>query len=293
MANERSSKPTVAVVTGAGGIKTFGAVALYELLEEIGLVPDLLVGCSGGALMTGLLATGYRPADMIALIPELMRPELFSAVDYRAVLGIPFGRFDLAHGLIKPDGMRAAHEKLFGVVRLEELPIPTLIQVTDFQTGAGCVLERGRLADAVYASGAVFPALPMLELEGRWLTDGAYSSPCPVLEAVQRNIDVILAVTIETQFTEAPQSWLEMFNLSQYLCTNTLLRNQLRTAINLHHYEIIQLNLRFDRPVEFWQLDQIPFVLETGRRAVAAQRAEILAALHNFPAWAGEAAVCG
>lgn len=278
-------RPTIAVVTGSGGIKTFGAVALYEFLREEGLVPDLLVGCSGGALMTGLLAMGYSAAEMFDLIPELIRPELFSKIDYRSLLGIPrlpFGRFDLAHGILKDDNMRAAHRRLFGETRLEDLRPVTVMQATDFHTGEGVALERGLLADAVSASGAFFPALPMIELEGRWLTDGAYSSPCPVLEAVRRNIDIIIAVSVETRFDAEPKNWVDMFNLSQYLCSNTMIRNQMATAIHLHHYEIIQINLRFDRPVEFHQFDAIPLVIETGRKAVAARRDAILSAIENF-----------
>jgi NTE family protein len=285
VAPARAQRPTVAVVTGSGGIKTFGAVALYEFLNEAGIRPDLLVGCSGGALMTGLFATGYSPSGMLDLIPELIKPDLFSKIDYRALLGIPrlpFGRFDLARGIIVPDNFRAAHRRVFGPARLEDLPTPTLIQATDFHTGDGYVLSRGLLTDAVYASGALFPALPMIQIEGRWLTDGAYSSPCPILEAVKRRIDVIIALTVETRFDAAPSSFTELFNLSQYLCTNTLIKNQMRTAINLHHYEIVQINLRFDRPVEFWQLDAIPLVLETGRKAVEAKKAEILSAIDNF-----------
>lgn len=281
----RTKRPTVAVVTGSGGIKTFGAVALYEFLAEANIVPDLLIGCSGGALMTGLLATGYSPSGMLDLLPELITPKLFSKIDYRSLLGIPhfpFGRFDLAHGIIKPDNFRAAHARVFGDVRLEELQPTTLMQVTDFHTGEGLVLSRGLLTDAVYASGALFPVLPMIQLEGRWLTDGAYSSPCPVLEAVKRKMDVIIALTVETRFDAAPQSFIEMFNLSQYLCTNTLIKNQMAAAINLHHHEIIQINLRFNRPVEFWQLDAIPLVMETGRQAVEAKKGEILSALKNF-----------
>ncbi|MDX2032064.1 MAG: patatin-like phospholipase family protein [Blastocatellia bacterium] len=279
-------RPTIAVVTGSGGLKTFGATALYEFLDEEGIAPDLLVGCSGGALLTGLLATGYNAQQMLDLIPEMIRPELFSAIDYRSLLGIPrlpFGRFDLAHGILKDDNMRAAHRRVLGDAQLEDLRPTTVIHATDFHTGEGVFLERGSLADAVSASAAFFPALPMIEWEGRWLTDGAYSSPCPVLEAVRRNIDIIIAVSIETRFGTEPKSWLDMFNLSQYLCSNTLIRNQMATAIRMHHYEIIQIHLRFERPVEFYEFDAIPLVLETGRKAVAARKDAIRAAIANFP----------
>jgi NTE family protein len=278
-------QPTVAVVTGSGGIKTFAAIAVYELLDELRIKPDLLIGCSGGAIMAALRATGYRPAQMFDLIPELLSPDLFSKIDYRVLLGIPklpFGRYDFSCGIIKPDGIKAIHRRLFGDRRLEELDTPTLLQVTDFHTGQGFVLDRGFIADAVYASGASFPALPPTQIDGRWLVDGGFSSPCPVLEAVKRNIDIIIVVSIETKLDTEPKSYMDMFNYGQSLCANALIRNQMTTAINLHHYEIIQVNVRFTTPVEFWDVEKVPYVLETGRKAAEPKKEEILSAIQNF-----------
>lgn len=279
-------KPTVAVVTGSGGIKTFAAMALFEFLDQEGIVPDLLVGCSGGAIMAGLRATGYTPQQMRALIPELLNREIFSKVDYGVLLGIPklpFGRFDFSRGIIRPEALRGIHKRLFGDTRLEDLPTKTLLQVTDFHTGEGFVLTEGLLADAIYASGASYPALPPLQIGGRWYVDGGFTSPCPILEAVRRGIDVIIALSIETRVEAEPTSYVDMFNYGQSLCASQLTRNQMATAINLHHYEIVQVNVRFKRAVEFWDIEAVPFVLETGRDAVAARKDEILAAIANFP----------
>ncbi len=284
--NPKAKQPTVAVVTGSGGIKTFAAMALYEFLDEANIKPDLLVGCSGGAIMAALRATGYSPAQMYDLIPKLLKRELFSEIDYRALLGIPrlpFGKFDFSCGIIKPARLRAVHRQLFGDMRLEELSTPTLLQVTDFHTGESFSLDRGLLADAVYASGASYPALPPLQIDGRWLVDGGFSSPVPLLEAVKRNIDVIIALSIETRMDTEPKSYLDMFNYGQSLCANQLIKNQMATAISLHHYEIVQVNVRFNRPVEFWEIEAVPFVLETGRKAVEAKKEEILSAIRNFP----------
>jgi hypothetical protein len=40
--------------------------------------------------------------------------------------------------------------------------------------------------------------------------------------------------------------------------------------------------VRFTTPVEFWDVEKVPYVLETGRKAVAAKKEEILSAIHNF-----------
>ncbi|MCG3160357.1 MAG: hypothetical protein JMDDDDMK_01426 [Acidobacteria bacterium] len=286
MTDSAAKQPTIAVITGSGGIKTFAAMALFEFLDEASIKPDLLIGCSGGAIMAALRATGYTPAQMYDLIPKLLKRELFSKIDYRVLLGIPrlpFGKFDFSCGIIKPERLRAIYRQLFGDTRLEELMTPTLLQVTDFHTGESFSLDHGLLADAVYASGASYPALPPLQIDGRWLVDGGFSSPVPMLEAIKRNIDVIIALSIETRLDAEPKSFSDMFNYGQSLCANQLIKNQMATAISLHHYEIVQVNVRFNRPVEFWDIEAVPFVLETGRKAVEAKKEEILSAINNFP----------
>lgn len=286
MTDSAAKQPTIAVITGSGGIKTFAAMALFEFLDEANIKPDLLIGCSGGAIMAALRATGYTPAQMYDLIPKLLKRELFSKIDYRVLLGIPrlpFGKFDFSCGIIKPERLRAIYRQLFGDTRLEELMTPTLLQVTDFHTGESFSLDHGLLADAVYASGASYPALPPLQIDGRWLVDGGFSSPVPMLEAIKRNIDVIIALSIETRLDAEPKSFSDMFNYGQSLCANQLIKNQMATAISLHHYEIVQVNVRFNRPVEFWDIEAVPFVLETGRKAVEAKKEEILSAINNFP----------
>lgn len=235
--------------------------------------------------MAGLWASGYKPANMTDLIPELLPPEFFSGIDYGVLWGIPglpLKRFRLDHALLKPTSMHNAYARLFGDTRLEDLRPKTLVQVTDFYTGEGLVLEAGRLADVIYASGAAYPILPMVQLNNRWLMDGAYTSPCPVLEAVRRQIDVIIAVTFETTFASLAPGMLPLFQRTQFLCTSTLMRNQMTTAINLHHHELFHLNLSFEQPIEMWNFEAIPLILQTGQQVVAAQKHNILAAIQGI-----------
>lgn len=283
----RKRQPTIAVVLGSGGVKAFSALALFEFLDEAGIATDLLIGCSGGAVMAALHATGHSTARMQEMVTELLAPEIFSNRDYRALLSLaggPLSRFDVSRGLLKPDGLRTLNRKVWGETRLEDLPTKTLLQVTDFHTAQGKALEQGLVADVVYASCALYPALPPICIEGRWFVDGGFTSPCPVLEAVKRQADIIIALTVETKFSRAPENFLQMMTYGQSHCANHLTRNQMTTAINLHHYEIIQINVRFDRNIEFWNFAEIPFIFDTGRQAVAAQKETILSAIANFPA---------
>ena len=51
-------KPKIGVVVGSGGIKTLGVTALFELLDAYQVKPDLVIGCSGGSVLSSQWASG-------------------------------------------------------------------------------------------------------------------------------------------------------------------------------------------------------------------------------------------
>ena len=45
-----SVRPRMALVIGSGGVRSVAALGVADVLAEAGLCPDLVVGCSSGAL---------------------------------------------------------------------------------------------------------------------------------------------------------------------------------------------------------------------------------------------------
>jgi NTE family protein len=278
-------RPKVGVVLGSGGIKAFGGIPLFEFLERQGIAIDLLVGCSGGSVVCAGIGAGYSTAEIRTLVSELLDRRLFEQRDYRTLLGIvspQLGRFDKSSGILKPDGIRRIYQERLKGIRLENMRPRTLIQTTDLLTGEGVVLSQGPAADAVYASGAFFPVLPPLYMDGRWLADGVYSSPIPVLEAVKRNMDVIIAIDFKERVTSEPQGFLDCFHRYTDSAMSTLKRSQMFLAIEMHHYEIITIEVGFDHTVNLRNVEELPAILEAGEQAVAAHQGEILTAIKNF-----------
>jgi NTE family protein len=285
-ANPAAGRPKVGVVLGSGGIKAFAALALFEFLDQHQIPVDFLAGCSGGGLMAAVRGAGFTSAQTQALMDQFLKRELFSQVDYQTFLGmarLPFGRFDKSSAILKSDRLRQALHGSFGERRIEDLQPETIIQTTDVLTGDGVPLSQGLLADAVYASVAGFPLLPPVQIDGRWLVDGAFSSSLPVLEAVNRGIDVILAVAFRQHLNGSdPPNFFEHVTAFMGRTTNINEMRELSLAIDLHHYEIVLIDIHFDRVIQMWHVDAMPAILETGRRAVEAKQAAILSAIANF-----------
>ncbi|MFN7929024.1 MAG: patatin-like phospholipase family protein [Blastocatellia bacterium] len=280
--NDSSARSKVGVVIGSGGLKTLGAVALFDLLDEANIEPDLLVGCSGGGLMCALRAAGFRTAHIKELMSQLSQRNPFTQLDYRALLNLAWPRLfpsDRPRGLLKPERLQKLYDSCFGDLRLEDLPTKTLLQTTDINTGNGVVLSRGRLADAVYASTAIPSLFPPLRMGEQYLADGVHSAPLPVLEAVKRGMDVIIALDFQANVRRAPRSLVDYLHSGVDTFCQSLTYSQLFTSMNLHHHAIIPIRVQFDRHISLLDLPEIPTILAESQRVIAGYKEEILHAI--------------
>jgi NTE family protein len=275
----------VGVVLASGSIKAFSSLSVFEFLNEHKIPIDLLIGCSGGSIIAAAIGSGMSIEEIKANAKKFLNKELFVKKDLRALLGmynLPFGRFKKTSGFLKPDRIRAMYREVFGDKRLEDLNPKTLLQVTDLETGQGTVLEKGLLADAIYASGAIFPILPPIQLDGRWYMDGFYTSSLPVMEAVKRQVDIIIAVIFEDPIHPNPGGFFSCFNNIYKIQSSAVTRYQMALSIDLHDYEIITVKVPFEKTIKMWDIDAVPKILDAGKLAIEAKKEEILEAVRSF-----------
>ncbi len=277
--------PKIGLVLGTGGIKANAALALFEFLEEQKIPVDLMVGCSGGAMICAAIGAGYSPDKIRAYGMEKMKKELFAKMDRRSLLGIfnsRLGTFDKTSGILKPDRWRQALHEYFGDKRLEQLRPRTLLQTTDVETGEGVVLTRGLVAEAVYASCAFFPAFPPARIDGRYLGDGIYSAPVPVMEAIKRNMDVIIAMDFKEKVATEPRGFFDCFYRHINNTMSALTRSQMFLSIGMHHHEIVIVEVKFEHTINPWDVHELPAIIEAGHKAVEAHKGIILSAIEGF-----------
>lgn len=278
-------RPRIGVVVGSGGIKAIASIGLFEFLEEANIDVDLLIGCSGGSVFAGIWAVGNTAQETREIANSMWTRELFSKIDYRSLLsiaGLPFGRFGLNDGLIKPHVIQKSFRKVFGDKKLEDLPKRFMVQTTDVLNGEPVLLSSGLIWKAVYASGSLYPLMPPISINGQLLMDGAFSSPLPILEAIQENMDIIIAVSFEERTTQPSKGFVQTFMRNTDYSLKWLQRNQNSMAVDLHHYEIIFVNVVFDRIIGLKSVHRIPEIMETGKKAVHEKKDEILSALENY-----------
>jgi len=79
----------------------------------------------------------------------------------------------------------------------EKLPIPFFCIATDIETGESLILDEGRLAEAVTASGALPSLFQPVTIDGRILIDGGVTNNFPVEELRAKGMDIIIGVDVQ------------------------------------------------------------------------------------------------
>ena len=177
-----SANPTAFVFAGGG---SFGAVQVGMLRELTanGVVPDMVVGSSAGAI-NGAYFAGNPHADGVARLEEiwrgLRRREVFP-ITLRSIAAFVLRR----QPVVDPLGLRHLLEKHLPFERIENATIPLHVVATDLLHGSTVTLSQGSAVDAVLASCAIPAAFPPVEIGDHYLVDGAVASNTPVGVAVE------------------------------------------------------------------------------------------------------------
>lgn len=277
------AEPKVALVLGGGGIKPYSAVPLLKFLESNNIKLNLIAGCSGGSIMTALFASGYSPDDIVRTVVPGLKKDLFkpNLKAFASIARLPYCKMDKESALIKPDALRKKFREYFGNMRIEDLGMKIVLQATDFQTGEGVGIETGDLADGVYASSAIYPMLPAIRIGERWLFDGVFSAPVPVLQAVRHRPDIIIAVDFLEKLSPDPRGYLETSIHTGKIYARTIAAAQTCLTLNLQDGEVIYIKMVFDKYISIWDIDKMPAILKAGEIALEKVKDEILSAYRH------------
>ena len=278
-------RPSVALIIGSEGIKSFCALPFIEYLQAEKINLDLVIGVSGGALLAGFMGAGYDLKQIQEVFSKTVDPRFYTDVDYNSVLEIAstgMGRFTAESGILKTDCLRRTYETLFQKTDISDLSPKTLIATTDLETGKPVILEKGNLAQAIYASSAIYPLMPPGNVDGRRLIDGAFSSPVPIMECVKRQIDIIIAIYFDDACNPEPDSFVSSYFNTSRIFKRSILTSQLPLSIDMHHHEIIPVYIKHPRPIELWEVKKLNEIVHAGKVAFTNKKTEFKEAVSEF-----------
>jgi NTE family protein len=180
-------RPKIGLALGGGAARGFAHIGVLRVLHENGIVPDVIVGTSIGAVVGGCHMHGQLDAF----------EEWARHLTARGVLGyldISFG----GSGLIGGGRLAARLEETLGDTMIEELPRQFAVIATELGTGHEIWLTRGRMVDALRASYALPGIFTPIRIGGRWLVDGALVNPVPVSAARALGARLVIAVNLNS-----------------------------------------------------------------------------------------------
>lgn len=259
----------IALVLGSGGVRSIAAVGIVERLARDGLRPDLVVGCSSGALFGALIASGVPAAEALRDATTLWSAELTQRrrwCAYPQLVAPRLAGFDERFSLRDNRQIAERLQLAFGEARLENLPTPLRVVTTDARSGERVVLEHGRLVDALLASMAVPLLFPSVEIEGRRLLDGVISDPLPVSAA--EDADLVIALGFEGPMPRRIDRASRLAAQATTALINNLMEARLDAA-RARGQPVIELALALDRHVGLWETAALPYLFEAGQQAAA------------------------
>jgi len=185
-----TAQPTgrTALVLGSGGARGWCHIGVLREIDALGLRPDMLVGCSMGALVGAAWAAGKLDA-LEDFARSLTRSRVLRMLDLRPGSGGLIGGTGISH-LLGELGLSG---------EFSDLPLPFTAVAADLNLGQEIWLQRGGLAPAIRASAAMPGILAPQWLEGRWLIDGAVVNPVPVSVARAMGAVSVVAVNPTTR----------------------------------------------------------------------------------------------
>lgn len=179
---EATHELTAWVLAGGGSLGAV-QVGMLRALVAHGLMPDLVVGSSVGAI-NGAYFAGVPSAAGVAQLEALwcgMRRSTVFPIAWRSMLGWRTG----GGFAVDPSGLRRLLEQCLPYQALEQARVPTHVVATDQLGGGTVAISGGPVVDAVLASCAIPAVFPPVRIGERYLVDGAIASNTPISVAVE------------------------------------------------------------------------------------------------------------
>jgi NTE family protein len=173
----------VAFVLGGGGHLGAHEVGMLRALLERGIVPDLVVGTSIGAINGAAVAAEPSVAAVERLAEMWTRFER-SDVFAGSVLGRLSTLARTRTHLHDNEGLRRLLAETLPVQRIEELTVPFQCVAASIESASEHWFADGPAVDAILASCAVPGLLPPVEIGGEHFVDGGIVNSIPVSRAV-------------------------------------------------------------------------------------------------------------
>lgn len=177
----------IGLVLGSGASRGWSHIGIIKALSKLGIEPDIVTGCSIGALV----GAAYCSGGLEKLEQWLLKLDRLEVAKF----------FELnwsLNGFVDPDHL----EKFLttyvsgGNVNIQDLDKTFAAVSTDLQSGREVWFSEGSVVKAVWASIALPGLFPPLKYDSKWLVDGGLVNPVPISVCRALGADFVIAVNL-------------------------------------------------------------------------------------------------
>ena len=246
-----AKKKKVSLVLSSGGARGLAHVGVIEELERRGYQIQEIAGCSAGALVGGMYASG-KMQEFKDWICNLDRIDVFSLMDFTFS----------SRGFIKGEKVFKALKSVVSDCNIEELSIPFSCNAVDYKTGMEYVFKKGELYAAIRASGSIPSVFQPARYLDREFIDGGVVNPVPISLLENHGESLLIVVDVngpEEHFLTPPKkdqqgnsyirvpSWLKEFKgkMSQFFPEEKEEKTKSYSSIDLITRSFDLLQFRF------------------------------------------------
>lgn len=176
----------IGLALGAGGSRGVAHIGVLKALEEEGIRPDYISGCSMGSVVGACYANGVTVDEMLNIVNKIKALNLMDL----NVLG--FNRLALFRG----DKVQNLLVSSIGKVDFKDLKIPFRCIATDLYSGTIVTFKEGDVALATRASSSIPGVFQPVEYDGKLLVDGCVLCRMPIDTVKEMGADVVIAVDV-------------------------------------------------------------------------------------------------
>ena len=181
----KGGPPPLGIALGGGVARGWAHIGALRALIESGIRPDIIAGTSIGAVVGGSYLAGQLD-ELERWARALDKRKMVSYMDLR--LGGP--------GLLRGERLTRVLNRYLEHVRIEELDRKFAAVTCDLRTGYEVWLQRGPIVPAVQASYALPGAFEPVNIDGRFMIDGALVNPVPVSTCRALGAHIVIAVSL-------------------------------------------------------------------------------------------------
>ena len=176
------AKHKVGICLSGGGARGVAHIGVLQAFESAGIFPEIISGCSAGAMVGALYAAGFNPRD------------IFKLIEHRSLYSI------IKMGLPNKGMMELAYFKKILTENIEHdsfelLNIPFHVAVTNLNTGNYEIINQGKLIDYVIASQSIPLVFKPQKIGDYLYVDGGVLNNLPV-EPIRDKCEILVGVNV-------------------------------------------------------------------------------------------------